>query len=89
MNITIEQLRKNGYKVRVIHSKLDETDQFYHLADRCTIIQIRDKEGNEFSGMARCSKSDHYNRKMGNRIALGRALSQMNSFHKSLPTFEK
>jgi hypothetical protein len=73
MNKTIEELRKSGYKVRVIHGKVDETDPHYHLSCNKTRIEITTPDGKELIGEARCSKGDQYNRKIGNRIALGRA----------------
>ncbi len=73
---TIEQLRKSGYKVKVIHGFTDEQDPHYNLSHRKTTIQIRDLGGNEFIGESKCSRKDHYNRKLGNKIALGRALKE-------------
>ena len=84
METTIEQLRKNGYKVRVIHTNVSENDPYHHLSDKLTEIQIRDLNGNEFTGIARCSKTDQYNRKKGNKIALGRALKKMQLHYKEL-----
>jgi hypothetical protein len=78
---TIHELRKQGYKVRVTHhKKLPEFDPYYHLASRATQIDIRDLNGNEFTAIARCSKQDEYNRKLGNKIALGRVLKYMSVF---------
>lgn len=79
MEPTIEQLRKSGYKVRVIHDTLNNDDPYYHLADRYTRIEILDPNGKEWVGMARCSVKDNYNRKLGNKIALNRALKNMQS----------
>lgn len=76
-DITIEKLRKNGYKVKVIHTNLDDTDEYQHLADRVTIIQIRNHDGREYIGKARCSIKDHYNRKLGNKIALARTIQSI------------
>lgn len=83
---TIHELRKKGYKVRVIHhKKVSELDPYHHLAKRLTQIDIRDLNGHEFTGIARCSKQDEYNRKMGNKIALGRALKHMSVFSEKIP----
>lgn len=81
MEPTIEQLRKSGYKVRVIHDTLNNDDPYYDLADRYTRIEILDPEGNEWIGEARCSIKDNYNRKLGNKIALNRALKNMQSVY--------
>jgi hypothetical protein len=79
MEPTIEQLRKSGYKVRVIHDILNNDDPYYHLADRYTRIEVLDPQGKEWIGESRCSIKDNYNRKLGNKIALHRALKNMKS----------
>jgi len=79
--ITIERLRKNGYKVRVIHDVLSENDEYYDIAKHLTSIQILDPKGKEWDGHARCSMKDQYDRKLGNKIALRRALKKMNEFY--------
>lgn len=80
---TIHQLRRAGWKVRVMHGKLEDHPDLCndevgrpvrHLADRVTIIELTSPEGKDSYGVAFCSKEDNYNRKLGNRIALGRAL---------------
>ena len=68
---TIHQLRRAGWKVRVIHGKYSNNDELY---DRFTRIELTSPEGKDFFGVANCSKKDQWNRKLGNRIALGRAL---------------
>ena len=68
---TIHQLRCAGWKVRVIHSKYDNNDELY---DRFTRIELTSPDGKDSFGVANCSKKDQWNRKLGNRIALGRAL---------------
>lgn len=64
---TIYQLRKSGAKVRVIHSISME-------GQRITKIELTTQEGSNSCGMARCHLGDNYNRKIGNAIALGRAI---------------
>ena len=78
---TIQQLRRSGYKVRVIHGVLSEDDEYYDIADKITTIEVLDPQGREWKGEARCSLKDHYNRKLGNKIALQRALKKMNQFY--------
>lgn len=68
---TIHQLRRAGWKVRVIHGLTDETNV---LSDRFTRIELTSPEKKDSIGMAFCSRKDQWNRKLGNRIALGRAL---------------
>lgn len=64
-NITIEGLRKTGFKVMVIHS-LD-----------VTTIYVTDPHGNTARGQAICHEDENYNRKLGNKIALGRAMKDL------------
>ncbi len=79
---TIHDLRKLGWKVRVIHGDITpDNDAEYDpkvigLATKFTKIELRSPEGIEYSGIAYCSKQDNYNRKLGNKIALGRALKK-------------
>jgi len=42
-----------------------------------TRIEVRTPSGEELVGEAVCSKEDNWNRKMGNEIALGRALQTL------------
>ena len=79
--ITIKDLRQNGFKVRVIHTDpytiphtFDVDEKALDLSKIGTCIEIRDPEGVEHRGVALCSKADNWNRKLGNKIALGRAL---------------
>lgn len=64
-NITIQGLRKTGFKVIVIHS-----------FDTTTIF-VTDTKGNTSMGQSICHEGDCYNRKLGNKIALGRALKAL------------
>ena len=90
---TIESLRKDGYKVRVIHYRentsgtLMSTRELKHRNDEYgeeliilskggkTHIDITSPDGPTFSGESYCSLKDGFNRKMGNSIALERALA--------------
>lgn len=79
---TIHDLRKLGWKVRVIHKDVTPDNHAEYdpkvidLATKFTKIELRSPEGIEYSGIAYCSKQDNYNRKLGNKIALGRALKK-------------
>lgn len=84
---TIHELRRAGCKVRVIHNNAPKMADIYRAAIEIgnldliptriggyTQIDITTPAGNDFSGVAFRMKDDQYNRKLGNRIALGRAL---------------
>lgn len=74
---TIHQLRRAGWKVRVIHGLTQERymgQEIVNFSDRFTKIEITSPDKKDASGIAFCSKQDQWNRKLGNRIALGRAL---------------
>jgi hypothetical protein len=83
---TVETLRRNKYKVRVIHRFFDpEKDQNIINIDRIasdghpcvTSIDVTTPDGRNVSGMAYRRKGDQYSRKMGVKIALGRAMKQL------------
>lgn len=78
---TIAELRRSGHKVRVIHKDIENDDPYAEIAHTLTSIDILDPQGNEWHGEARCSNKDQYNRKLGNKIALHRALKLMNKFY--------
>jgi hypothetical protein len=66
MNPTIHQLRCNNYKVFVNHDEKGNTR-----------IVLTNPNGNHAEGEARKDTRDRFNRKLGNKIALGRALSNL------------
>jgi len=82
---TIKQLRQNGYKVRVLHTRnvtnieriggiFSEISNFGGY----TKIEVTTPNGlNTVSGEARCSDKECFNRRIGNQIALGRALQKL------------
>ena len=84
MNTSIADLRRCGYKVRVIHSRpkittkrMDGESFEYSAKGGNTIIEITTPEGLNAIGTAQCSVKDNWNRKVGNQIALGRALTKI------------
>ena len=85
MQPTIKDLRRQGYKVRVMHARHHVTKQkisgtVLDLSARggSTTIELTtpDKQHTVF-GKAVCSLEDNFNKKMGNSIALGRALREL------------
>ena len=86
---SIHEMRKNGWKVRVMHGLVDDLrktlDNFYSistLSDRYTIIEITCPKMQNATGKSFCSNKDQYNRKLGNRIALARAIKQYSELYK-------
>jgi hypothetical protein len=81
---TIHQLRRAGWKVRVIHGFIEDSryeDVNVHLYNRFTRIELTSPDKKDSTGIAYCSKKDNWNRKLGNRIALGRALKNYKSIN--------
>lgn len=85
MKYTIKYLRQKGYKVRVIHARhLQEKKKiggfFHEISARggSTTIEVTtpDKQHNVF-GKSVCSLEDNFNRRVGNEIALGRAIEEL------------
>ena len=83
---TIESLRKAGFKVRVHHTRpikvvehFDGTSSEFYPKGGTTTIQITSPDFvYDVEGISVCSDKDSWNRKMGNTIALGRALEKLN-----------
>lgn len=70
--MTIKELRKAGYKVRVLHHRVPSAWGLYSARGGTTEIIIDSPSGQHFEGQAKCSEKDNYNKKLGVRIALGR-----------------
>lgn len=68
----VEKLRKSGFKVRVKHYRLMSP---YGIKPRGgkTVVEVTTPEGEGLTGMARCSRNENFNKRLGVRIALGRA----------------
>lgn len=74
-NPTVHQLRQAGFKVQVKHV-------MRKLPFRYTEVWITDENKNSTFGLAKCHEKDQYNKKLGCRIALGRAYKQYcNIYH--------
>ncbi len=80
---TVKQLRQSGYKVRVLHTRnyklvehLDNITKQVTAKGGTTTIEITTPDGKNLTGVAHCSNQDSYNKRLGVRIAIGRALSQ-------------
>jgi hypothetical protein len=69
---TIEHLRKTGWKVMVKHEKISP---WVKGNPSWTWICVTDSAGNSACGTAQTHPNENYNRKLGNRIALGRAMT--------------
>ena len=89
--LTVENLRKMGFRVKVRHTrnytgmpKFSGSDgilvqeDVYDPYGGYTEVEVYDFAAQQaYTGKAECSKKDHYCRKLGVRIALGRALKKM------------
>jgi hypothetical protein len=75
-NTTIQELRKCGWKVAVMHGTDVRHDKNnMQINDtHITHIIITDYQGNHAQGFSYSHPQDNYNRKLGNKIALGRAM---------------
>lgn len=89
MQLTIKKLRQAGFKVRVMHARHYNTisrgmsgpvNRLSGKGGNTTIeVTTPDKTITVF-GNAKCSLEDSFNRKLGNSIALGRAVSKLSEF---------
>lgn len=98
MQVTIKTLRQTGFKVRVIHTRHYETaramkmDSYSKLSCKggCTKIEVTTPDkAITVSAEAKCSLQDSFNRKLGNSIALGRAVSKLSEFKHVKELLEK
>lgn len=85
--MTVQQLRNNGYKVKVLHNRLYNGNFAWQAASIPTMsgpidpdskggsteIIIDSPSGEHFHGIAICSRKENYDKKLGVRIALGRS----------------
>lgn len=77
---TVHELRQDGCKVRVRHYRTSKLINEHHSKVKAnekggrTTVDVTFPDGTEVSGEALCSDQDNYNKKLGVRIALGRAL---------------
>jgi len=85
MQPTIKNLRQQGYKVRVIHKRFFiKVPKIMGFANEVSAkggttsidITTPDKQ-HTVSGSAKCSLEDNFNKKVGNAIAVGRALKEL------------
>jgi hypothetical protein len=78
---TIAFLRQSGWKVRVIHKRpkfitenIGGVKENFSPKGGETRIEITSPDKKiDAVGISYCASEDHFNRKMGNKIALGRA----------------
>lgn len=82
----IAHLRENGNKVYIHHRRIFrpvvlEQGEGYVVEERMlprggeTIVEVITPDGQTLTGNAKCSLKDSFNKKMGLKIALGRAIN--------------
>ena len=89
MHKEISELRNAGFRVYINHDRIVKKQWVYQnpwtkvltpmLSPKggSTIVEIHSQEGKQYTGIAKCLKSDCYNKKRGLAIALGRALKEL------------
>lgn len=86
-NYTVASLRQEGYKVSIRHVRdmeviadFENMKFIERLAPKggMTLATVESPEGKIFTGVANTSRKDHYNKKLGVAIALGRAMRNEN-----------
>jgi hypothetical protein len=85
---SIKQLRQSGWKIRVIHRRnydtVDKIDGRFPVLSNfggSTTVEITSPEGLNAAGTAVCSMKENFNRRVGNSIALGRALQTLHKIN--------
>lgn len=91
MNVTVAGLRRSGYKVRVTHRRVYQTEfggllfsKFEAASNGINVspqmyggqtqVEITTPDGETLNGEANVYYKDAFNRKLGLKIALGRAM---------------
>jgi len=89
MSTSVKSLREKGFKVRVGHKRYYgdnlwfKSEVFYNYPFEAEprggvcCLSLTSPDGKTAYAEAKCSKKDNYSKKMGVRIALGRALNQI------------
>lgn len=82
--LTIHQLRKQGYKVRVHHQRetldvltLTGINKFLSARGGSTTIELTTPDGKTAIGESRCSLQDNFCRRTGSKLALERAFQKL------------
>jgi hypothetical protein len=74
--MTIEELRKAGYKIRVHHHR-KVCAVGVNARGGKTVVEVTTPDGTTLVGMSRCSRKENFDKSMGVRIALGRAMKSL------------
>lgn len=77
-HISVDDLRNLGYKVKVFHDRIKNKNGELSPKGGKTRVFLTDHNGNTAEGIAKCSTLDGFSRKLGVRIAIGRALNILN-----------
>jgi len=92
MKETVKELRQSGYKVKCLHFR-NKTNflagQWLEYPINApkggkTEVQLIDPNGIKARGEAKCSEKENYCRKTGVKIALGRALKELERAKRTL-----
>lgn len=75
--MTVESLRKSGYKIKVQHHrKTIPAVKAINARGGKTVVEVTTPDGHTFVGISRCSRKENFNKRLGVRIALGRAMKK-------------
>jgi hypothetical protein len=66
-NFTVQELRQKHYKVRVLHN----------VEEKTTEVQVTNPSGHNVGAIAKCGHNDQFSKKRGVKIALNRAMKQL------------
>jgi|688.fasta_scaffold278079_3 hypothetical protein len=74
--MTVHDLRKSGYKVRILHFRVHDDRSLGEVFPKGgeTVVQITTPDGQDLEGRAKCSNKERYNKRVGVQVAIGRAL---------------
>lgn len=73
MIIDVEKLRRAGVKVRVKHYRRVSSSGTNPRGGK-TVVEVTLPDGTALVGESKCSRKENFNKRLGVRIALGRAM---------------
>ncbi len=87
--MNVQQLKKLGYQVKVIHNRrmeLDEETYDYTVLPRGGATHVAlIKDGKSYAGIAVCSDKDNYCKSTGRKVALARAMAKCEFLREKVP----
>jgi hypothetical protein len=86
--LTVADLRRSGFKVKVFHKRRFVKNQLSPTGGY-TGVALFTPEGDTYLELAKCNKNDNYDRRIGVSIALGRCLKSYDMVYNKNKSLQK